>query len=124
MNRHSRQRGVSVLTALFLIVGLGLMGALLTRLMVHSSTIGISEWYSAQAFHAAEAGIDWAAYQIVNGGNCSGGASLDNGTSFSVTCSSTGDLGNGHRLYTLTSTGTRNGPHGPVTHRIIVQYMP
>lgn len=59
-----RQSGVSLLTAVFLITALAVLGSLMTKLMVLSSVETIQEWQSAQALYAAETGIDWAARYI------------------------------------------------------------
>ncbi len=125
------QRGASVLVALFLITGLAILGAILVRLMVHGSTTGIDDWYSEQAFQAAESGVDWAAYQIGSGtvGACdatpyTGTAALGDGSAFRVSVVCTPDLGNGRRLYTITSTGTHSAALGDITRQIIVEYMP
>jgi hypothetical protein len=61
MKISKRHSGASLLTAVFLITALALLGALMTRLMVLSSTETIQEWYAAQSLYAAESGVDWAA---------------------------------------------------------------
>ncbi|RMG57252.1 MAG: hypothetical protein D6717_05065 [Gammaproteobacteria bacterium] len=114
------------MTAVFLITALAVLGALLVRLMVHGSTIGIDDWYSAQAFQAAETGIDWAAQRIGSGTACpfTGSGALPDGAAFQVSVGCTGDLGNGRRLYTIYSTGSQSSALGAITRRVIVEYMP
>lgn len=60
-----RQCGASLIAAIFLITVLAIMGAFLSRLLVTTSAGTITEWYSAQALYAAESGVDYAAYQLV-----------------------------------------------------------
>jgi Tfp pilus assembly protein PilX len=59
-----RQRGLSLITAVFLLVGLGLLGATMTRMMVTQSQQTIDTWYSSQALYAAESGVQYAAYAL------------------------------------------------------------
>ena len=59
------QRGASLITAAFLVVGLGALGALMVRLVVFGSEESVVEWHSTQALHAAESGLDWAMHRIV-----------------------------------------------------------
>jgi len=65
-----KQRGASLITAVFLITGLAVLGAMMTRMMTLSSTETIGEWNSAQALYAAESGVDWAARYIVDNDTC------------------------------------------------------
>jgi len=60
------QRGASLITAIFLITALAILGSLMTRLTILSSDETISEWYASQALYAAESGADWGAYYIQN----------------------------------------------------------
>jgi hypothetical protein len=60
-----QQRGVSIIGAIFLITGLSLLGALLSRMMVVNVEETMSEWYASQAFYAAESGLDYAAYNVI-----------------------------------------------------------
>lgn len=64
---RQRQRGASLIAAIFLIVGLAALGLLLARTTALTSEETIAEWYSAQALYAAESGIDYAVHQIVSG---------------------------------------------------------
>ncbi|NCF10750.1 MAG: hypothetical protein GWP66_08740 [Gammaproteobacteria bacterium] len=59
------QRGAALITAAFLVVGLGALGALMVRLVVFGSEESVVEWHSTQALHAAESGLDWAMHRIV-----------------------------------------------------------
>ena len=66
--RHKAQRGFSLVTAIFLLVVLaGLGAAMLTFSTVQqqSSTLDI---LGSRAYQASRAGIEWAAFQIVQSG--------------------------------------------------------
>ena len=67
---HSRisgflQRGFSIVTAIFLVVVLALLGAFImsvTGLQQSSTQLDVQ---GVRAYHAARAGVDWAAFQIL-----------------------------------------------------------
>lgn len=58
------QRGVSIIIAIFLLVGLSALGAAMTRMLVTQSLQTTDEWLSAQALYAAESGVQYAAYWL------------------------------------------------------------
>ena len=59
-----RQRGVSIITAIFLLVGLSALGAAMTQMIVTQSLQTTDAWLSSQALYAAESGVQYAAYQL------------------------------------------------------------
>lgn len=59
-----RQRGVSLITAIFLLVAMSALGAIMTQMLVTQSLQTTDEWFSAQALNAAESGVQYAAYQL------------------------------------------------------------
>ncbi len=77
MSRLNRERGASLITAIFLITALAALGALMTRLTVHGNRVTFNEYLSARAFNAAESGLDWALYDIVM--NTTGTAGVSGG---------------------------------------------
>jgi hypothetical protein len=128
-----RQRGASLIAAIFVITALAALGGLMTQLLVLESEQSINEWYSAQALYAAESGVDWAAYQIESGAYGTG-CPYSSGTQdvvsnqawFSVQVTACNvDIG-GQRLYRIESSGTAGGTSGSprAQRRITVQYMP
>jgi Tfp pilus assembly protein PilX len=64
MLKQIRQRGVSLITAIFLLVGMSALGLMMTRMLVTQSVQTTDEWLSAQALYAAESGVQYAAYQL------------------------------------------------------------
>ena len=64
MNRRLRQCGVSLVTAIFLLVGMSALGLMMVRMLVTQSLETTEEWLSAQALYAAESGVQYAAYQL------------------------------------------------------------
>lgn len=133
----SKQGGVSLIAAVFLITGLAVMGAIMTKVMTISSKETISEWYSAQALYAAESGIDWAAFQITNNDTCplnypysspqiieitAGMAWVD----VDISCSQAGEAPNITNLYLITSDGMAGGTSASpeVQRRLVMQFIP
>ncbi len=122
----ARQRGASLVMAIFLITALAALGGLLTQLLVLGSEETINEWYSAQALYAAESGVEWAARDIRAGGS----GSISNGVvltdrAWMTTSVSAVNIG-GRTLYHITSTGSAGGlVSAPrAQRRIVVQFMP
>jgi len=144
LSLQKNQRGAALITAVFLITGLAVLGSLMTKVTIMSSDLTIREWYSSQALFAAESGIDWGGWYIEQ--NLQPTAPpcpvtytsaiqevMTNKSWFSVsiTCNSrptpatsTSDL----YLYEITSTGSAGGAtdgSSPKAQRQIkVQYIP
>ena len=88
------QNGFSLVPALFLIIVLAGLGAAAVRIsMVQQQTVVLT-MQSARAYSAARSGLEWAAYDALNNGNCGSGSlaytegGLD-GFSVNTSCSST-----------------------------------
>lgn len=133
----SQQRGASLIAAVFLITGLAVMGAIMTKVMTTSSKETINEWYSAQALYAAESGIDWAAYHITNNNTCPAGYTYSAPQAIEVTpgrawvdvtisCLQAGENPNITSLYLITSDGKAGGTSASpeVQRRLTVQFIP
>jgi len=68
---HGKQSGISIIAAIVMLLALSLLGAMIATLTSTQSESTVDEWYSAQAFYAAESGTQVAAYTINNNaGNC------------------------------------------------------
>lgn len=75
LHRHGppgafQQRGVSLVTAVFLLVVLAALGSVAARLGIVQQQTVTSSMRASQAFHAARSGIAWAAHRAVTGGWC------------------------------------------------------
>jgi len=64
------QRGVSLITAIFLLVVLAALGFYAARIGVMQQQTVTSSLRAAQAFHAARSGIAWGAHRAVGSGWC------------------------------------------------------
>jgi len=117
-----RQKGASLIAAIFVMTALLAIGTAMTQLMVLGSEESINEWYSAQALYAAESGAEWSIY---NGGVAGANQVVVSGRSwFSVTLTATNFAG-GNTLFTITSTGLAGESLANIRtrRRILIQYM-
>jgi MSHA biogenesis protein MshP len=65
-----RQRGFSIVMAIFVLVVLGLLGGYMVRLSGVQFGTSVYALQGARAYQAARAGIEWAIARINNGGGC------------------------------------------------------
>ncbi len=102
-----RQRGFSLVTAIFLLVVLMALGAFIMNIMGLASSASNLDVLGARAYQAARAGIEWGAYQSLRGAGCTPsttltfppGSTLGSFTAV-VTCSSTSvnELGTAYNI--------------------------
>lgn len=64
------QRGVSLVSAVFLLVVLAGLAVFAVRISVLQQQTVSSNLLAAQAFHAAKSGVAWASHRAVNAGWC------------------------------------------------------
>ncbi len=97
-----KQRGVSLIAAIFLLTGMSILGALLTRLLTVGVTESMQEWYASQALYAAESGISWRMYSgadpVVN-------QVVVPGQAWFTTATAAPTVVAGHTMLVITSTG-------------------
>lgn len=107
------QRGFSIITAIFLIVVLAAFGAFAVSMFRVQQTSAALDELGSRAYQAAQAGIEWGAWQVLRGpGTCAaatGNLALPgslSGFTATVTCASTShtEAGNPVTIYQLTAT--------------------
>ena len=126
MNGPRRQAGLSLLAAVFLLTGLAVFGAVLTRLAAQGQDALLDEWDAARALYAAESGVQWAARDLLTGGSGSvSDAPLDGGDAWFSTSVAQVTVG-GRSLYTITATGSAGGSAAAprAQRRVVVEFMP
>lgn len=117
------QHGFSIVSAIFLLVILSAMGAFMLTFSNVQQMTSAQDLQGGKAYQAARAGIDWGAYQILQGSNpsCTGAPSLGgNLASFNlvVQCTSYGPYTEGantFHLYQITATAN-SGTLGSTTY--------
>ena len=63
--RHAIQKGFSLVTAIFLLVVLGGLGAMMMTFFTAQQQSSALDVVGTRAYHAARAGIEWGAYQVL-----------------------------------------------------------
>jgi Tfp pilus assembly protein PilX len=116
----TRQRGVALIAAIFLLVVLSALGAFAVRLATMQQQTVATGLLTAQAFNAAKSGVAWAAYRAKSAGWC-GAANLNlteagaAGFRVAVSCTETTHNEGGETLAVyvievLAESGTYGGP--------------
>jgi len=70
MTGHRQQSGFSLIPALFLLVVLATLGSVAVRLSAVEHQTVVLAMQSSRAYAAAQAGIDWSAYQALVNSSC------------------------------------------------------
>jgi len=122
---RNAQRGFSLITAIFILVILTVLGAAMVTFSTVQHTTVAMDIQSARAYQAARAGIEWGAYEAlkVPGFNCTGtpftltfpaGTTLS-GFTTTVVCGVTNHTegANSVDLFVLTSTATSGVANTP-----------
>jgi len=118
-DRLQNQSGFALVSAIFILVVLGAMGAFMLTMSGVQSRTAIFAIRGAQAYHAARSGIEWGIYTIVNSG-CSNTSLTVEGFTVTVTCTI---LGGGpftegidtFNIYRLTSRA-ESGSYGSIDY--------
>ncbi|MFZ2540645.1 MAG: hypothetical protein WAW75_02600 [Gallionella sp.] len=110
------QQGFSLVSAIFLLVVIAALGAFAVTLSTTQQQSAGLDVVGARAYQAARAGIEWGAFEVLQGGACPASPSVVAGlpntlASFTVTvtCSRADAMENGVTvtLYQVTSTATQ-----------------
>jgi MSHA biogenesis protein MshP len=82
--RLSRQAGVGVVTAIFLLVVLAGLGVAMVGIYTSQQASSNLDVMGAQAYQAARAGLEWGIFQTRTGGKCAVTAASPNPFSYST----------------------------------------
>jgi MSHA biogenesis protein MshP len=117
--RAGRQRGMSLVTAIFLVVVLAGLAGALVNIFMGQQTSAAQDVQGVRAYQAARAGIEWGVYQQMRLDSCNSswvsyalpaGSALS-GFTFTVKCDYTQDTGVGATqaaLASVTTAGSTN----------------
>jgi MSHA biogenesis protein MshP len=136
-HRARRQSGFSIVSAIFLLVVLSLLGALMLTFSTVQHSTASQDIQGSRAYHAARAGIEWGLFQLLRTGtqpapgcnpNAIGAPQFASGTgtalggtlaTFNVTVTCIADPngpyienGNATNIYTITATATSGASPG------------
>jgi len=91
------QQGFAIISAVFLIVILSLLGAMMVSMSTSQQVGSARDLLGSRAYFAAKTGIEWGAYQVLQAGACNASTTLP---------ALSGSAAN----FTVTVTCTRTGP--------------
>ena len=92
-----RQQGFAIISAVFLVAVLGLLGTWIVSLASTQQVGAARDLLGSRAYFAAKTGIEWGAYQVLQAGTCNASTTLP---------ALSGSAAN----FTVTVTCTRTGP--------------
>ncbi|GAB4295301.1 MAG: hypothetical protein Kow0096_12030 [Thiohalomonadaceae bacterium] len=117
MNRSQRHlHGFSLVSALFLLVVLGALGAYMVGISGTQQFTTVQALQGAKAYHAARSGTEWGIAAAIAGGACPADTTLAggdlNGFQVDVTCTSTShqEAGSTYNVYEITAFAQTNTP--------------
>lgn len=108
--------GFALVSAVFLLVVLGLLAAVIASLSTSQQIGSVRELYGTQAYFAARAGIEWGLYRVLQSSSCLSTSTLPalSGSAANITvrvnCSAYAgfdEAGTSVTVYQITSTATR-----------------
>lgn len=106
--KHKIQKGFSLVTAIFLLVVLGGLGAMMVTFFAAQQQSSALDVLGSRAYHAARSGIEWGAYQVLRD---SGGAFATNCRAGAANQSLTGTLAGTLSGFTLDVVCNANPPY-------------
>lgn len=102
------QKGFTLVQAMFILVVLGILGAVMVRLLGVQSTTTTFALQGSRAYQAARSGLEWGAARASTGSNCNGTMVIDN-FNVAVSCTSQafseGPIGP-YDVYRISATAT------------------
>lgn len=115
MNR--RQSGFSIVTAIFLLVALALLGAFMLSLSGTQQVTTAQDVQGSQAYRAARTGMDWAIAEVKATAACpTATPPTVEGYAVAVACTSNSydEAGTTRKVYWMESTASRGGAVGGI----------
>lgn len=112
----SLSRGFALVSAVFLVVVLSLLGTLIVSLSTTQQIGAVRDLFGSQAYFAARTGIDWGVHRVLQGGACAASTTLPalggSASGFTVTVACSGSTpqdegGVNVTVYQITSTASR-----------------
>ena len=119
---EATSRGFALVSAIFLLVVLALLGAMIVALSTTQQVGQARDLLGSRAYFAARAGIEWGVFAALRNNACAPSTTLPalagsaSGFAVVVTCSASGPFDEGGtavRIYQLTATATRGAAGAP-----------
>jgi MSHA biogenesis protein MshP len=118
----ARAHGFAIMSAIFLLVVLALLGAMIVALSSSQQIGQARDLLGARAYFAARAGLEWGVYRALRSSSCAASSTLPalagaaQGFTVQVACVASGPYdegGNSVMVYRLTSTASRGALGAP-----------
>jgi MSHA biogenesis protein MshP len=99
------QRGMSLVTAIFILVVLAAIGGYMVLTAGVQSQTTVMALQGVRAYHAARSGLEWGIYRNLDSGNCTNGDFIVDGFRVTVGCRETQFVEGGqtYKVYRVTS---------------------
>lgn len=118
MLRTRAQHGFALVSAIFTLVILSLLGGLILSLSNTQQISAVRDLLGTRAYYAARAGIEWGAYQVLRNSSCPATAAMPNaaaatGFAVQVACVANGpydEAGVSVTVYQITATASAGTP--------------
>jgi MSHA biogenesis protein MshP len=99
--RLSSEKGFSIITALFILLVLAVLGGFMVTMSGVQSRTSLWAFQGAQAYHAARSGLEWGSFQALNG-SCVPFTPLNiEGFNVTVNCQQQGPITEGNQSYSV-----------------------
>ena len=118
---QARSSGFALVTAIFVLVVLALLGAAMVALSTTQHIGQARDLLGTRAYFAARAGLEWGVYQALRNASCAGSAALPalagsaQGFAVQVQCNASGPFDEGGasvRVYQVTATASLGAAGG------------
>lgn len=116
---HSLQRGFTLVTAVFLLVVLAMLGAFMLTLTSLQQSSSVLDVQGVRAYQAARAGIEWGAFQVLDPNNAIGSAALPTCPTSPTHLTLAGSLSPFTVTVTCTATSTTEGNRNVATYFVV-----
>ncbi len=114
-----RQRGLSLVTAIFLMVVLAMLGAFMVSVTSMQQSSSVLDVQGVRAYEAARAGVEWGAWQVLDPNDAIGSAALPTCPASPTNLTPAGTLSSFTVTVTCSATATTEGNRNVGTYLIV-----
>lgn len=114
-----RQRGLSLVTAIFLMVVLAMLGAFMVSVTGMQQSSSVLDVQGVRAYEAARSGVEWGAWQVLDPNDAIGSAALPTCPASPTNLTLAGSLASFTVTVTCTATATTEGNRNVGTYLIV-----
>lgn len=114
-----RQRGLSLITAIFLMVVLAMLGAFMVSITGLQQSSSVLDVQGVRAYEAARAGVEWGAWQVLDPNDAIGSAALPTCPASPTNLTPAGTLSSFTVTVTCSATTTTEGNRNVGTYLVV-----